>query len=420
MTARSEPDWDLIVALKAAQRGLITPAQLAQAREELARQKASGAAESQPLSQILVTRGFLNVKVWAALVEETRGEEEGGTTSRRIRKLPESVGPYRILREVGRGGTGVVFEALHGSIGQRAALKILLSDEGEPSSGQRAHEMALFAKEALTLAKLPPHPNIVRVYDAGLSNHQAYIATEYIDGQSMSDWLSKTEPSLRDAVRTLRDVALAVHHAHEGGILHRDLNPRNVLVDRTGRPFVTDFGHARRMSVDHKASSTSDGMIVGTPAYMSPEQARGLKTIDRRADVYSLGAMLYEILAGRPPFSGDMSIVTLLSIIHDPVPPLPGPSSGRHAAGSEEFLKSVCMKALSKDPSQRHPSALEFSQALSSWLEGNHPPASSDASGSKAWGRSIPWKAVALLLGLLAGLGGLLFLGLKLRGRLGP
>src|SRR5262249_50846185 len=154
--------------------------------------------------------------------------------------------------------------------------------------------------EAQLSANLPKHPNIVTVYEAGLLDNRHFIAMECIDGKPLSWWRRKSSASIRQQVRLLRDVALAVHHAHENGILHCDLKPQNVMVDEKKRPFVTDFGLARRPGRDPGAQ-LEDGMTAGTPAYMSPEQAQGLLQLDRRTDVYSLGVMLYEIVTGRIP-----------------------------------------------------------------------------------------------------------------------
>src|SRR5262249_24366723 len=156
------------------------------------------------------------------------------------------------------------------------------------------------------------HPGIVGVLDAGQAHNLPYIVTEYVDGQPLSEELRLRRLDICGLVRIVRDVALAVHRAHENGILHRNLKPTNVLVDGAGKSYVTDFGSAKRLGQGHHGSSyLFRGGIVGTPSYMSPEQAAGAKTIDRRTDVYSLGAILYEILILRPPFAGGSTVADL-------------------------------------------------------------------------------------------------------------
>jgi len=188
--------------------------------------------------------------------------------------LPElkRLGKYELLKELGRGSMGVVYEALDTSLNRKVALKLL---HPRPGSGFRESEQDVqqFVKEAQLSANLPKHPHIVTVYEAGLLEHRHFIAMERIEGQPLSVWGRRSGVTVRQQARLLRDVALAVHHAHENGILHCDLKPQNVMVDDRRRPYVTDFGLARRPGRDLWAAQ-DDGMTAGTPAYMSPERRR--------------------------------------------------------------------------------------------------------------------------------------------------
>jgi predicted Ser/Thr protein kinase len=280
--------------------------------------------------------------------------------------LPRKFGKYTLVREMGRGAMGAVYEARDDELGRRVAVKLMLpGDSTEPR--EIAKEEQLFAREAQMLAKLAKHPNIVTVYEAGVLDARRFIAMEHVQGRPLGEWREGAE--LRPQVRLLRDVALAVHHAHEAGILHRDLKPANVLVDAQDRPHVTDFGMAKLLGAEgNGGSSTVAGTVIGTPSYMSPEQAQGLKKIDRRADVYALGAMLYEFLAGRPAVEGRSSIVTLMKVVQDPVPPPSHVNPKWAGAGTDRILEQACLKAMSKRPEDRFGTARAFADELSKWI----------------------------------------------------
>jgi serine/threonine protein kinase len=318
-------------------------------------------------------------------------------------KLPRSFGKYTLTRELGRGAMGMVYEARDGALDRRVALKVMLPSD-HPDPKEAVIEEQLFTREAQLCARLAKHPNIVSVYEAGTIENRRYIAMEFIDGISLSEWTERRQPSLRGRVRMLRDIAVAVHHAHQAGILHRDLKPKNVLVDAHGRPFVTDFGMAKRFGGDTTgsgvSSSSGSGTVVGTPSYMSPEQAQGLKKVDARTDVYALGAMLYEILTGKPPFPGEMTIVALMRVVQDPILP-PSQASPSWASSTEnKTIESVCMKALSKSPDERYPSSLAFADQLSGWLGETDAAASAKAPAKKK--SSVSWVPAALIpLGVL-------------------
>ncbi|HXU11281.1 MAG TPA: serine/threonine-protein kinase [Candidatus Binatia bacterium] len=277
------------------------------------------------------------------------------------------IGPYRLGRAVGRGKTGITYEAVHVEQGRKVALKIL--DKRALNDSPISRQDALFAREAMILAKLPRHPGVIGVLDAGQAHNLPYLVTEYVDGQPFSEEIRLRRPDFRILARIIRDVALAVHHAHENGILHRNLKPGNILVDASSRAYVTDFGSAKRMGPEGGQSShLFQGGIVGSPSYMSPEQAAGTKELDRRADVYSLGAMLYEILTGRPPFIGGSTVRDLVSVIRAPIV-APSDVSPEWAAWSgDKSIETLCMGALSKSPEGRPATAKALADALSLWL----------------------------------------------------
>ncbi|MBI4613982.1 MAG: serine/threonine protein kinase, partial [Planctomycetes bacterium] len=261
-------------------------------------------------------------------------------------------GKYVLVREIGRGGMGAVFQAWDSSLHRWVAVK-LLSDAGASEVVER------FMREARTVASLA-HPNIAPVYDVGEHGGKHYLAMQFIDGKT----LGTDRITAEEAVRILRDVALAVDFAHQKGIVHRDLKPDNILVDRDGKPFVTDFGLAKSLSVDSRI--TVHGSVIGTPAYMSPEQARGdLRKIGPKSDVYSLGATLYELLTGRPPFRGASPLETVAAVLErDPVRP------SSRVAETPPDAEAICLKAMEKDPLSRYASARELAEDCDRFLRG--------------------------------------------------
>ncbi len=284
------------------------------------------------------------------------------------RKPPPTLGKYEIGKVLGRGGMGVVYEAVDTQLNRRVALKLLLSrPHSDPSHAEA--ERQRFVREAQLSAQLK-HPNIVRVYEAGVLKGRMYLAMELLEGLPFSKWCARKGVTLPQKLAVLRDVALAVDHAHEKGVLHRDLKPENILVDAGGKPSVMDFGLAKVIGADTGISITSDGFSVGTPAYMSPEQARGLKNVDGRTDVYSLGIMLYEILAGRKPFEGETAIEIMMKASKGGVQP---PSSSRVAPADpmvDKAIENISLKALEKNPKDRYATARAFAQDLDRWMKG--------------------------------------------------
>ncbi len=265
---------------------------------------------------------------------------------------------FELLEEIGRGGMGVVYLARQKSLDRQVALK-MVREAHLASDADRAR----FRVEAEASARLT-HPNIVTVYEVGDAAGQAYFCMEYVSGPTLAQTIAKNGPMTpRDAAQLLAPIARAVQHAHEQGILHRDLKPSNVLLAAQNTPKVTDFGLAKR--IDGTGTLTRTGAIVGTPSYMSPEQATGKKELTAAADTYSLGAILYEMLTGHPPFQASHPVDTLLMVLEqDAIPPRQlNPSLDRD-------IEMICLKCLQKPPGLRYASAKSLADDLDSYLAG--------------------------------------------------
>jgi tetratricopeptide (TPR) repeat protein len=313
---------------------------------------------------------------------------------------PPSLAGYEVLQEVGRGGMGVVYQARHTALKRLVAIKMILVG---PHAG--AADLARFRAEAEAVARLK-HPNIVEIHDIGEAAGRPYFSLEWVEGGSLEKKLAGTPLPPRDAAELLEALARAAHYAHERGIVHRDLKPANVLLTADGRPKITDFGLAKQLEGD--AGKTQSGSVLGTPSYMAPEQAAGdVKTIDARTDVYALGATLYELLTGRPPFKGTSLLDTLEQVrFAEPVPP------SRLQMKVPRDLETVCLKCLRKEPPKRYESALALAEDLRRYL--NHEPIRARPVGpferGWRWCRRNPALAglsAALLLILVGGLVGL-------------
>ncbi len=282
-------------------------------------------------------------------------------------------GEYELGRELGRGGMGVVFEARHVDLNRSVALKTIRSGVLADAA-----EIQRFHVEAEALARLD-HPGIVPMYEVGEFRGQAFLAMKLAAGGSLANRLDQYRDAPRAAAELTADVAEAVQHAHSRGILHRDLKPANVLVDADGRPMVTDFGLAKRFQED--SSMTVTGAVVGTPAFMSPEQAAGRRgAITTAADVYGLGAILYSLLAGRPPLVGE-DVTETLDAIRERTPEPPS----RHNPGVPRDLDTIVLKCLEKEPRRRYASARDLADDLRAWLDSRPIAARRVGPAERAW-----------------------------------
>jgi predicted Ser/Thr protein kinase len=269
----------------------------------------------------------------------------------------DRLGKFVILNELGRGSMGVVYETYQEDLKRKVALKILPAN-----IALNAKQVKRFRREAESMARLT-HDNIVQIHEVGEIDGTHYFAMEMVDGQPLGEQLGRDRDSIREAARLVMDAALGLAHAHEHGVIHRDIKPGNLLVSREGRIVVTDFGLAR---LTDSASLTSTDAIVGTPKYMSPEQILpGTKPIDGRTDVYSLGATLYEITTGQPPFD-EPSVQAFIRAILEQRPSSPR----RHNRQVPHDLATIVMRCLEKNPEERYASAKDLAEDLRLFLAG--------------------------------------------------
>ena len=284
--------------------------------------------------------------------EDDELEEESGRLN-----LPHRFGSYEFIEEIGRGGMGVVYRARQSTLKRTVAVKLLLS-------GAYSSEAALrrFQLEAEAAAGLQ-HPNIVGIHDYGEWEGQPYYAMDLVSGRNLADVCDGRPLPAARAAEILRDLAQAVHYAHQKGILHRDLKPSNVLIGEDGRPRITDFGLAKWL--DNSAGATVSGQMLGSPSYASPEQASGrLDKIGVASDVYGLGALFYHLLTGRAPFNASTPAETLRLVLDsDPAPPrLLNPALSRE-------LETICLKCLAAEPERRYPSAAALGGDIDRYLD---------------------------------------------------
>jgi eukaryotic-like serine/threonine-protein kinase len=333
-------------------------------------------------------------------------------------------GDYELLGELARGGMGIVYYARQISLQRAVALKII-------RSGQLAGpaEIERFHTEAQAAANLD-HPNIVPLYEIGQHEGHHYFSMKLIEGGNLAERISssKFQVSNREAARLVAAIARAVHHAHQRGVLHRDLKPTNILLDPEGDPHLTDFGLAKLLQSERGASLTQS--ILGTPGYMAPEQAAGdSKGVTTAADIYSLGAILYELLTGQPPFTGASPIEILRRVLEEqPVrpshlhrrsPPRPtGPKQKseviNHKPPLDRDLETICLKCLDKEPARRYPTAEALAGDLEHWLAGEPIQArpTTPIERARKWARRNPAVAALVVLAnvlLIAGIAGVLW-----------
>jgi len=307
------------------------------------------------------------------------------------------LGDYQLLEEVGRGGQGVVFRARQKGLNRTVALKVI-------SLGQWASKAHLkrFRLEAEAAARLE-HPGIVPIHEVGERDGSCYFSMKFVEGGQLDEVVRQTPMSIRQAAELMAKVARVVHYAHEHGILHRDIKPGNILLDAKGEPHLTDFGLARLVETESTMTRTLD--VLGTPSYMAPEQAVGNNAaISSATDVYGLGAVLYQLLTGQPPFAGGATYETI-KLLLDTEPRQPRLLNPK----IDRDLSTVCLKCLEKDPKSRYSSALALAEDLERWLK--HEPIQARHTGvfarGKKWVRRNPTSTllVASLVGLAAAAG---------------
>jgi serine/threonine-protein kinase len=272
-----------------------------------------------------------------------------------------------VIEEIARGGMGTVYKARHVGLNRVVALKVLLG--ARDKSGEMA---ARFRKEARTTANLRHH-NVIPVFDVGhisarlegeTGNEELhYYAMEYVEGETLDERMFKGSITREDALEVVIKVARALEAVHSNNVVHRDVKPGNIILDRNGKPFLMDFGLAKEIDAAYRI--TRPGMAMGTPAYMSPEQAEGDGSIDGRADVYALGALIFEILAGRPPFRGASLMETMMQVVSEK-----SPSLREHEPKIDPRLEAICMKCLEKDRTKRYQTAGELADDLEAFLAG--------------------------------------------------
>jgi eukaryotic-like serine/threonine-protein kinase len=305
--------------------------------------------------------------------------------AQRAGQAPRQLGGYTLLEEVGRGGMGVVYKAWQADLGRWVAIKMLLA--GPCASDE---EVTRLRNEAALAAGLG-HPAIVPIHEVGARDGQHYFVMDWVDGGNLAERVRVSALPPAEAAGCLEVIAEAVHFAHRRGVLHRDLKPANILLDRDGKPHVTDFGLAKR--TEGEGGLTQPGAAVGTASYMAPEQAAGAARLTPAADVYALGAVLYELLTGRPPFKAATTAETLWLVrTEEPVPPR------RLQPKCPRDLETVCLKCLRKEPTKRYPSAQELADDLRRFLDDK--PVRARPVGSlgrgRRWCRRNPALAAAL------------------------
>ncbi len=289
--------------------------------------------------------------------EQTRAPTQSTLSNFRIdEQLPRYFGDYELLEKIAHGGMGIVFKARQVSLNRLVAIKMILSGQ---LAGQ--DEIQRFYIEAEAAGKLD-HAGIVPVFDVGNDQGQHFFSMAFVEGQSLSARIKEGPLPPREAATLIKKIAVAIQFAHDHGIVHRDLKPGNVLLDKRDEPRITDFGLAKRVEGDSNLTTT--GMILGTPSYMPPEQAAG-KKIEASADIYSLGAILYAMLTGHPPFEASSQLETIFQVLQDePVAPRKIDNS------IPRDLEAICLKCLEKNANARYTTAAELSADVQRFLAG--------------------------------------------------
>ncbi len=320
---------------------------------------------------------------------------EGG--SAKADGAPVEFGDYQLLEEIGRGSQGVVYRARQKSLNRTVALKIIALGHW----ASKAH-VKRFRREAEAAASLE-HPCIVPIYEVGERDGACYFSMRFVEGGQLDEVMKREPMPIRQASELIAKLARTVHYAHEHGILHRDIKPGNILLDANGEPHLTDFGLARLLETESSVTHTLD--VLGTPSYMAPEQAVGNNAaVSSVTDVYGIGAVLYQLLTGHPPFAGGTTYETI-KLLENTEPRQPRLSNPK----IDRDLSTICLKCLEKDPKRRYPSALALAEDLERWLK--HEPIQARHTGifarGKKWVRRNPTSALlaASLIALAAAAG---------------
>ncbi len=314
-------------------------------------------------------------------------DTEPTTKGRPARECVGYFGDYELLAEIARGGMGVVYKARQVNLDRVVALKMILA--GHLASEE---DVRRFYQEAEAAANLD-HAGIVPIYEVGQHEGQHFFSMAFIEGESLAQRLSRSVLPAREAAELVREIAEAVQYAHEKGVVHRDLKPANILLNREGEPRITDFGLAKKIEDD--SGLTATGQVLGTPSFMAPEQAAGrTDQVAEPADVYALGAVLYDALTGRPPFQAGNPLDTLMQVLEkDPISPRElNPSTPKD-------LETICLKCLEKDRSRRYHSARELGEELDRFLTGRPIQARPVSTVTRTWRwcRRNPAAAIALV-----------------------
>lgn len=305
------------------------------------------------------------------------------------RSGPPSIGGYELIGLLGRGGMGVVYRARQVGLNRIVALKMMLA-----GAFASAEFQARFRQEAEAAARLD-HPNIVPVYEVGAQNGVHFFSMRLIDGKSLAEQLDRFKGDPHAAARVVEAAARAIHYAHQHGILHRDVKPSNILLDGDGQPHIMDFGLAKRVQSNDDLTAT--GILVGTPRYMAPEQARAERALTVAVDVWGLGAVLYELVTGVPPFRAETELDTILEVLQRE-PRRPCVINPR----LDRDLETICLKCLDKDPRKRYTSAEALANDLGRWRRGDSIIARPASGPERAWRWAKRRPAIAALLACIA------------------
>ena len=352
-------------------------------------------------------KGLCSRCLISSLLDQLAGDDAAGAEPMPAPAIPsERVGNYELLEQIGRGGMGVVFRARDLRLNRTVALKLIVT-------GKLASQLEVkrFFTEAASAARLE-HPNIVPIYEVGEAEGRHFFAMKLMERGTLDEAMAKedqtsgtTPPDIRHSTFLLTKIARAVHHAHQRGILHRDLKPGNILLDSNGEPMVSDFGLARQL--ESESDLTLSGTVLGSPSYMAPEQAAGrAREVTTAADIYSLGAVLFHLLTGQPPFRESSAVATMHAVVeHEP----PRPSALNPVVDRD--LETICLKCLEKEPARRYTSAAALADDLDRWQRGEpilaRPPGAAERVWK--WARRRPTTAALIIVSALA-LVGLLIL----------